>query len=226
MDKTARLIGIKHRRHVMLLRIALPMAALLLAALVIAWPQLQNRDRTSFSLAPTRSDPKDVEQLSMVNPRFVGLDSKQQPYTVTARSATQERAGADIILLDHPQADIQLDSGSWVTVTGRSGRYGQKTQILDLEGDINLFHDAGYEFHTEQAHVDLANDTIIGDVAVSGHGPGGVIDAQGFMILDRGQTVIFTGNSKLHLNAIAQGGGVGGATRGAAPPNGPDRRTR
>jgi lipopolysaccharide export system protein LptC len=226
VGETARLIHIKHRRHVTLLRILLPMAALLLAALVITWPQLQNRDRSGFYLTPTRANPKDVEQLTMVNPRFVGLDSKQQPYTVTARSATQERAGADMILLDHPQADILLDNGAWVTVTGRSGRYGQKAQILDLEGDINLFHDTGYEFHTEQAQVDLANDTINGDVAVNGHGPGGVIDAQGFMILDRGQTVIFTGNSKLHLNPTAQSGSVGGARRESAPPQSPDRRTR
>jgi len=205
-------IRIVRRRYVTLLRIALPLAALLLAALVIAWPQLQNRERTGFSLTPTRTDPKELEQLTMVNPRFVGLDSKQQPYTVTAKSATQERAGADLILLDYPQADILLDNGAWATVTGRYGRYSQKEQILDLEGDINVFHDAGYEFHTEQAQVDLANDTIAGDVPVTGHGPGGTIDANGFMILDHGQTVIFTGDSKLHLNPGSQGG-LGGGRR-------------
>ena len=197
---TELLLRIVRRRYVTLLRIALPMAALLLAALVIAWPQLQNRERTGFSLTPTHADPKEVEQLTMVNPRFVGLDSKQQPYTVTAQSATQERAGADIILLNHPQADILLANGAWVTVTGRMGRYSQKQQILDLEGDIDVFHDSGYEFHTERAQIDLANNTINGDVPVTGHGPGGLIDAQGFMILDHGQTVIFTGDSKLHLN--------------------------
>lgn len=219
---TARLIRIVRRRYVSLLRIVLPLAALLLAALVIAWPQLQNRDRAGFSLAPTRADPKEIEQLTMVNPRFVGLDSKQQPYTVTAKSATQERAGADMILLDFPQADILLENGAWVTVTGRLGRYSQKEQILDLEGDINVFHDSGYEFHTEQAQVDLANDTINGDVPVTGHGPGGIIDALGFMILDHGQTVIFTGESKLHLNGTQSGGG----SKSAAPAGNPTGKSR
>lgn len=212
---TPRLIRIVRRRYVTLLRVALPMAALLLAALVITWPQIQNRERVAFSLAPTSADPKEVEQLTMVNPRFVGLDSKQQPYTVTAKTATQERAGADMILLDRPQADILLDNGAWVTVTGRKGRYSQKQQILDLEGDVDVFHDSGYEFHTEKAQVDLANDTVNGDVPVAGHGPGGTIDAQGFMILDHGQTVIFTGDSKLHLNPGAQSGI--GARSGPAP---------
>jgi len=84
--------------------------------------------------------------------------------------------------------------------TARNGRYHQKSQILDLEGDINVFHDAGYQFQTEKAEVDLANDTVTGEEPVTGHGPGGTIDATGFMILDRGGTLVFTGPSKLHLN--------------------------
>lgn len=200
----ARLTSFKHQRLVALLRIALPLATLLLATLVIAWPKFQNRERTGFTLSPTLADPKEVEQLTMVNPKFVGLDSKQQPYTVTARSANQDRPGADLVLLDRPQADITLESGAWITVTALNGRYTQKEQLLDLMGDINLFHDSGFEFHTEQAEIDLANNTMSGDVPVTGHGPAGTIDSDGFMVLDHGQTVLFTGHAKLHINAGAK----------------------
>jgi lipopolysaccharide export system protein LptC len=191
---------LKHRRLVALLRIALPMAALLLATLVIVWPKFQNRDRSGFTLAPTRIDPREIEQTTMVNPRFVGMDVRQQPYTITAKSATQDKAGSDLILLDQPQADLSQKTGAWITITANSGRYQQKAQLLDLAGDISLFHDAGYEFHTEQAQIDFATDNVNGDAPVTGQGPLGTIDAQGFMILDHGQTVIFTGKSKLHLN--------------------------
>ncbi|MGE5539284.1 MAG: LPS export ABC transporter periplasmic protein LptC [Gemmatimonas sp.] len=201
----------KRRRYVVLLRAALPLAALLLAVLVVVWPKLQQtRDRTGFTLQPVAADPQEVEQLQMVNPRFIGLDSKQQPYTVTARTATQERPGADTILLDSPQADIQLEGGAWVTVTAQTGRYVQKAQTLDLAGDINVFHDLGYEFHTEQAHVDLDTSTVTGDQHVTGHGPSGTIDSDGFMILDHGATVVFSGPSRLLLLPGAQSG-IGGA---------------
>jgi lipopolysaccharide export system protein LptC len=189
---------------VSLLRVALPLATLLLATLVIAWPKFQNRERSGFNLTPTHADPKEVEQLTMVNPKFVGLDSKQEPYSVTARTANQDRPGADLLLLDQPQADITLTSGAWITVTALNGRYAQKEQMLDLIGDINLFHDSGFEFHTEQAQVDLANNTMSGDVHVTGHGPAGTIDSEGFMVLDHGQTVLFTGRAKLHLNPSAK----------------------
>ena len=196
----ARITSLKHQRLVAWLRVALPLATLLLATLVITWAKFQNRERRSFSLSPTHADPKEVEQLTMVNPKFVGLDSKQEPYAVTAKTANQDHPGADLVLLDQPQADITVTSGAWITVTALNGRYMQKEQMLDLAGDINLFHDSGFEFHTEQAQIDLANNTMSGDVPVTGHGPAGTIDSEGFMVLDHGQTVLFTGHAKLHLN--------------------------
>jgi lipopolysaccharide export system protein LptC len=210
---------LKRRRTVALLRIMLPLAALLLATLVIVWPKFQGQDRASFKLGSAGTDPKEVEQLTMMKPRFVGLDSKQQPYTVTALSATQDKPGADLIMLDHPQADITLEGGAWATATANSGAYAQKDQILDLAGDINVFHDSGYEFHTEQAELDLANDTMDGTVPVTGHGPGGTIEAaHGFTVLDHGRTVLFHGPAKLTINP-----GVKGVTAAPAPPGSPSK---
>jgi hypothetical protein len=52
---------------------------------------------------------------------------------------------------------------------------------------------------TKTAHVDIAADTAAGHDPVTGHGPSGDITAQGFQILDRGDTVVFTGTSYLLL---------------------------
>jgi lipopolysaccharide export system protein LptC len=194
------------RRLVVLLRVALPLAALLLIALVVVWPHFQDQDRAGFALNPASVDPREVEQLTMVKPRFVGRDSKEEPYTLTAISATQDHPGADLIHLDHPQADITLSGGSWAIVTALKGTYAQKDQILDLEGDIAVFHDSGYEFHTQKAEVDLAHNTINGVVPVTGQGPGGTIEAEnGFTILDNGGTVLFHGPAKTTLNPRAKG---------------------
>lgn len=209
------------RRLVILLRVALPLAALLLIALIVVWPHLQGQDRAGFTLTPASVDPREVEKLTMVKPRFVGRDSKEEPYTLTAISATQDHPGADLIHLDHPQADITLSGGSWAIVTALKGTYAQKDQILDLDGDIAVFHDSGYEFHTQKAEVDLAHNTVNGVVPVSGHGPGGTIEAEnGFTILDNGGTVLFHGPAKMTLNP-----GVKGLA--TAPPKGqPQERAR
>lgn len=197
---------LKRRRTIALLRIVLPLAALLLIAAVVVWPKFQGQDRAGFKLNLADVSPTEVEQLTMVKPRFVGRDSKQQPYTITALSATQDHPGADLVHLDHPQADITLESSAWASVTAIRGTYAQKDQILDLDGDINVFHDSGYEFHTEKAEVDLAHDTIDGTVPVRGQGPGGTLEAQGgFTILDHGQTVLFHGPAKMTINPSVKG---------------------
>jgi hypothetical protein len=77
--------------------------------------------------------------------------------------------------------------------------YQSQAQLLDLFGDVNLVHQDGTRFVTNTAHVDVAADTAAGNDPVTGHGPSGDITAQGFRVVDRGNTIIFTGESNLLL---------------------------
>ena len=52
---------------------------------------------------------------------------------------------------------------------------------------------------TKSARVDVSANTAEGHDPVSGHGPSGDIAAQGFRVLDKGNTIIFTGTSNLLL---------------------------
>jgi hypothetical protein len=77
--------------------------------------------------------------------------------------------------------------------------YQSQAQLLDLFGDVNLVHENGTRFVTNTAHVDVAADSAVGNDPVTGHGPSGDITAQGFRVLDRGNTIVFTGKSNLLL---------------------------
>ena len=91
--------------------------------------------------------------------------------------------------------------GAWVVVTSKTGVYQPDNHFLDMSGDVTLFHDKGFQFHTQQARVDLDAGTAVGDVPIDGEGPAGTISGQGFRILKKGDTVLFTGKSKLVMNA-------------------------
>ena len=136
----------------------------------------------------------------MLNARFDGLDEKNRPYTVTADMATQSDSDEDLIELELPKADITLEDGAWLALTARSGKYRQKSQILDLIGSVSLFHDQGFELRTEAARVDLARGVAEGNQPVQGQGSTGFIEAQGFRVLDRGARIIFTGKARLIVN--------------------------
>jgi lipopolysaccharide export system protein LptC len=190
--------GGHHSRFVQLTKLVLATVALVLIALVVIWPQLKSRDGgLPLGIAP--SGREDAESLHMVNPRYTGLDQNNLPYEVTADLASQETAKSESITLDSPKADMTMKDGSWVALSANSGLYGQKSQLLDLSGDVNLFHDSGYEFTSKTATINLNAGSGYGSDPTVGHGPAGEIEGEGFTFTDKGKTITFTGKSHLTL---------------------------
>ena len=188
----------RYSRFVGMMKVVLPATAVVLLGLVVAWPRLTTtEDRFQVGFSDLRSS--SVQNLSMVNARFFGVNKRNQPFTVTADVATEDEPASGVIVLDQPKADFLTPSGHGVYVEARRGFYYQKQQMLDLEGEVNLFHDQGYELHTEKVRVDLVHATAEGKVPVTGQGPQGRIDGQGFKILEKGAQVVVTGKSMLNL---------------------------
>lgn len=190
--------GGRYSRFVQLTKLVSATIALILITLVIVWPQLRSRDWTSQNGA-SQNGREDAESLNMVNPRYTGLDENNLPYEVTAEMASQQSAKSDLITLESPKADMTMKDGSWVALTARSGLYGQKSQKLDLSGDVNLFHDSGYEFKSPSATIDLNSGAGEGHEPTTGQGPAGDIQGEGFRFTDKGKTIVFTGKSRLVL---------------------------
>ena len=174
-----------------LMRVVLPLLTIAAIGLVAAWPSLHN-DKP----APVPADPGGPE---MLNSRYSGIDNANRPYTITADSATQSARNADTIDMVNPVAEMTLEDGSWIALKSNSGHYNQKDGKLVLDGDVELFHSLGYQIKTQQAFADVSSGTAWGDQPVSGHGPGGQVDALGFRIFERGDVIVFTGDAKLIL---------------------------
>ena len=186
----------RYSRMVGTLKLVLPALVVVLLGLVMVWPKLTTTD-DRFQLGFSQLSPNSVENLSMVNARFYGLNRRNQPFTLTADVATEDEPG--LIVLDAPKGDFLTSNDKGVYVEARRGFYRQKEQTLDLEGEVALFHEDGYELHTEKASIDLATSNVVGTMPVQGHGPQGRIDGSGFRILDKGAKVEVTGRSKMNL---------------------------
>ena len=185
------------------LKVTLPLIALVLLGLVLAWPRL-NPDPREFRLgAGDITATVDADSSRMIKPRYVGLDENNQPYAVVAETATQAAGSSDRVLLARPKADVTLKDGSWVAVDAREGLYDRVRQTLGLRGQVHVFHDAGYEFMTESADLDMQAGTASGDAPVEGQGPFGHLRAEGFRILDKGGRILFTGKARLELRPEA-----------------------
>jgi|HigsolmetaGSP11D_1036233.scaffolds.fasta_scaffold08729_3 lipopolysaccharide export system protein LptC len=183
-----------HSRLVSLLKLILPSVALVLVALVVLWPELQNQVLPVSSTAIVQNENGTIR---MINPRYFGVDDNDQPFSVVAQSADQIPGDEDLIDLARPEAELTRTDGTWLALNAETGRYDRRTNRIRLSGDVMLFRDDGFAAETSLAHVDLNQRTAWGDQPIVVHGPTGEIEAEGFRIADEGATIIFTGRSRL-----------------------------
>jgi len=186
-------------------KVTLPFFAIVLVLLVIVWPQLEKQvisEGTAIGNSILESTTPDT--LSALNPKYLGLDDSNQPYTIIADLAEQSSERESEIFLTLPKADITLEDGTWLALTAQSGMYDRDEKYLNLNGNVNIFQDQGFQIVTEEATFDAKSGSAFGQLPVEGHGPAGTIKSEGFVITDRGQRVTFTGKSRLIILPGAQ----------------------
>ncbi len=186
----------RYSRYVRSLRLALPVVALAIVVVLMVW---SDRDTQIKAVPRTDISPQTVTRNELINPKFQSEDSNSQPYTITADKATQNASNMDNILLDKPVADISLKSGNWIAIKAAQGEYNQKSGLLQLDGSVQMNHDTGYELQSDHMNIDVDQQTLMSDVAVTGHGPAAEISAQGLEADGKTDTVIFKGPAKLIL---------------------------
>jgi lipopolysaccharide export system protein LptC len=191
-----------YSRFVRVMKMVLPALAVVLLGLVVAWPRL-HLDDDRFRVGFAGISAKSVQNLAMVNARYFGVDKNNKPFTVTADRAEQAEGKPDEINLDQPKADFTSRDGAGVFLGADRGNYHQKAQLLDLANNVSLYHEKGYELHTEQAQVNLGDNTAWGDHPVQGQGPQGRLQGEGFRIRDRGGDVLITGRSNLTVRGAS-----------------------
>ena len=185
-------------RFVGVMRILLPTVATALLFLVALWPQLTDQQQR-YSITPSKIAAEAAKTLTMVNGVYSGIDERRRPFTLTADAVELSNSELSVVELTSPKADLIMEDGTWVAVTANAGTYDRDTKVLKLRGEVNLFHDSGYEFRTDAAVVDMMAGDAYGTDPVEGQGPFGNIKSDGFVIRNRGETIEFTGKADLLL---------------------------
>ena len=193
---SARRIALR-RFAVLAAKLFLPLLALLLLASIAAWPEIvRMTDQGRVAIRRVFSVEPDTGR--MREPRYHGIDQRGRPYTITATWASQ--AGQNRIDLGDPKGDLVLEGGQWLQVEARDGVFIQHADLLDLSKDVVLYRDDGLIMRTQTAAVDIKQGAASSNDKTHAEGPFGVLDAQGFTMLDKGTTVQFQGPARLILN--------------------------
>lgn len=181
-----------YSRFVGWLRWGLPLAGALFLAGLIIFPLLRSWDvKDMGSVAPN---------LVVDNLRLSGVDTAERPYSLTSDKVTYAPNASHLVDLDKPQGEITLKDGAWLAGKAIHGRYDMDAKKLWLGGNVQFFHDEGYEFMTDEAQVDMKQNTAWGDDPVEIQGAFGTIKGKGFKILDKGKIFVIEGHAEAKLN--------------------------
>jgi lipopolysaccharide export system protein LptC len=187
------------RRTVGVLRLALPIGALLLVALVMAWPQITGRGAGLIvpMFAPGEIDGADA--MRMHRPRYVGQTKHDEPFELTAASAALDPLSPSRVHLDQLAAEIDARGERDFRLQAVSGIYDRDRDRLDLSDGIEVTTSDGYRFETPTASVNLERGRVVGDQPIAGAGPSGTLAADRFEFEDGGQILRFKGRVKVVL---------------------------
>ena len=187
-----------YRRRLGLLKLLVPVIAAGLVISLFAWPLINGGDegfRVDFADKNFHINGRD----EMLSPHFIGTDSANQPYSVTAEVAMRPQGQDDIIYLMMPEADITMDGGEWMFIEAQQGFYDRGHETLTLDGSVNMFTDGGFEVRTESITFNLRDGSASGDRPVTGQGPWGYLKSLGVRYQSAGQIFTFPGRPTLVL---------------------------
>ena len=167
-----------YSRFVRIMKVMLPLVAISLIVLVVIYSATGgDRNKVAITLGTLDAVDKDRQ---LVNPKLTGTDGRGQPFTVTAKGATQAPGKARRMTFDNVVADVVMQDKSWVQVDAKVGLLDGEAKTLDLTESINIFSDKGYECHTTSARYDFGLGLLKGENPISCQGPLGLISGQRF----------------------------------------------
>lgn len=180
------------------LRFILPVIALVMTVVVLTWDEAGKRVATmkKDDVLPQSEN----IQNELLKPVFNSVDDKQQPYTVTADRAVQNKQNPDIVELEKPVASLQQTGGGMIDADATIGLYEQKEQKLNLQGAVNIKND-GYTLSTEELRVDMVTQKAYSGRDVKVVGPSGTLEATGLEGDAAMGSIVFTGPAKIILNS-------------------------
>ncbi|GAB4577263.1 MAG: LPS export ABC transporter periplasmic protein LptC [Rhodothalassiaceae bacterium] len=167
-------------RYVALMRILLPVLALLIAGMSFLWPVFTGGE-TSFLLNKD-SMPGAGRSVRTVGAVFRGTDNAGRQYVIAAEEALQADPDAPLIRLTALDAGIALADGREAAFHADEGLYVTRSDRLSVPGAVRIETSDGYRLEGADAEIDLKERTLSSEKPVAGTGPLGRVSADGVHI--------------------------------------------
>lgn len=174
---------IAYSRLVGILKIVLPLVALVLLSLVFLLA------RTVDLSQAVRYATVDVEDLArdprLSGARFAGVTADGAALTIESETARSDPDGALRLSISGLDLTIEDETGVIVSAQAESGVIDRTRGVFEMSGDLRLRTGQGYDLNAPRILGALDRTRVIADSGVSGQAPAGQIQAGRLEILQR-----------------------------------------
>lgn len=188
----------RHSRLVKILRIALPVFAVLALSLYLF------SSRLTITLGDMQASVERVEirqdTLRMVNPKMEGANQKQGQYVVTADYAEQDVGDPNTIRLTNVKADLTESHRGWSRMSAPKGVFHTKLEQLELTGGINIASSNGMKAHLMNAAIDMRTQIVTTNDPVDVEFLNGTIRSDRMELGSQEKWVIFRDRVRVHIH--------------------------
>jgi lipopolysaccharide export system protein LptC len=186
-----------YSRFVRFSKLTLSILLIIVLVFMVAVPLIVQRG-SDMRLAFASIEAKEESEPAMIKPRFQGVDRNNQPYIIAADAAVQQ--SEHMIWLDKVAADLTTEDKAWMALFADEGVYDTQQGVLLLQGDVQLYHDGGYEMRTERVRLNTRTLAAFGDSPVQIKSATGDLRADNFSIVQRGERLLFNHHVKMLLH--------------------------
>ena len=189
-------------KYVSFMRWTLPVAALIVGAITVGWPLL-NETEVSFTLSQEDVKRGD-DKVHMEKLQYTGTDAVDRLFKIVASSGSQENPHAPRIRLEEIRADINIapitaEYKNPAFITAKTGIYRIADATLSLIGGVHLETSDGYLIDMAGAEVDLRARKAVGQGSVAGKSPLGILTADRLELDVNDSVAIFNGSVKIRI---------------------------
>jgi len=182
----------RRSRVIAILRVVLP-ALIGLVLVGLAASVALNTFNSARAPGGNASDP-----IRLVNPRFVGRDTRGRPFLLTSITATRDPRNYQRVVLDKPTLVLDADGPDPLHITAGAGLFHEDTGKLEVSHGVRLSGARG-AFDTAQSVFDTKSGELEGSGPVHGLGSLGEISAKSYCVYDKGERMVFTGGVHTRL---------------------------
>lgn len=192
----------RHSRRVRLMRKAVPLTLLLLAAGLVAVnylnPMRWLRVPTEFGTLVISGS-----KITMEAPRLAGFTKEKREYAVSASAASQDTRNPNVVEMKEISGKMGMQDDSTVTLNAVEGMYDIKADLLTLSQEIVIVSTAGYQGRLTEAKVEIKKGHIVSEKPVQLKMPQGTLDANRMEVFDSGELIRFEGGVVMMLTPDA-----------------------